>query len=107
MHKKLNDIAEIKLGYSLRGEFMSDDSGNVFVIMPRDLDIDGTIDFSRTACTTITGTPDKYFLVPGEILLTSRGRFTATVYKSPDSRDFIASSLFLRILVKSPDIMQT
>lgn len=105
MYMKLKDFAEIKLGYSLRGELAPDDSGNVLVIMPRDLDANGKIDFSQATCTNISGKPDKYFLEDGEILLTSRGRFTASVYKSPDSRSFIASSLFLQILVKSKDVL--
>ena len=100
--KKLKEIAEIKLGYSLQESLGANSKGNVQIIQQKDLDEFNCIDFSKVCQVTISPNPEKHFINYGEILLISRGKFRATVYKPPIGKNFAVSSSFLRITLICP-----
>ncbi|MDR2527175.1 MAG: hypothetical protein LBC92_04865 [Rickettsiales bacterium] len=43
MYKTLKEIAEIKLGYSLRERITPDSNGNVYLLTPASLSLSGNI----------------------------------------------------------------
>ena len=105
MKIKLKDISTIKLGYSIRerieASFASDAIG---IIFPKDIFDNDRIDFENVTSVKIPNA-SKFILDDNEILLQSRGKFIAVVYKQPLNKKFIASSLLLRIIVNSPDFL--
>lgn len=101
MKEKLKDIASVSLGYSLRKELSED--GNLRMIQPKDISASYQIDFSNMARVFISN-PSKMLLKDGEVLLISRGRFAAVVFKNNINEDIIASSLFLKINPKTNNV---
>lgn len=105
LKSKLSDISIIKLGYSLRERLESSYSpDSTGIIQPKDVLDNNRIDFDDVRSIEITNA-NKFMLEDGEILLQSRGRFIAVVYNQPADRNFIASSLLLRIILKSEDFL--
>ncbi len=98
---KLKEIANIRLGYSLQRPPLARLEGNIRIIQPKDIDEFDCIDFSDVWSTTISPNPAKHFINDSEILLISRGKFRAVVYKPPIGQNFAASSSFLRIILNS------
>ena len=105
MKIKLKDISTIKLGYSIRerieASFASDAIG---IIFPKDILDNDRIGFENVTSVKIPNA-SKFTLDDNEILLQSRGKFIAVVYKQPLNKKFIVSSLLLRIIVNSPDFL--
>ncbi len=101
---KISDIAYIKLGYLMRKESRAKAEAvglnNVRIITPNDLDsrnvfsIDGTPD-------AYLDYPEKHSLSDGEVLLLTRGRFAAGVFRQSSSVGCVASSHFSRIILNS------
>jgi restriction endonuclease S subunit len=104
MYKQLKDIADVKLGYSLREKIVSSIDGNVCLLTPKDIlhskDLNSNI---KTKINLLN--PKKHFINDKEILLTSRGNFSAIVFNASSSNNFIASSGFHRINVIAGDIL--
>ena len=98
---KLKEITDIRLGYSLQKALSADIKGNIRIIQPKDIDEFNCIDFSDVWSTTISPNPVKHFINNGEVLLISRGKFRAAVYKPPIGQNFAVSSSFLRIILNS------
>jgi hypothetical protein len=98
MNRRLNDIAEVKIGYSLRERVIPDVVGNVYFLTPKDISSMGEFCFCDATKMTITN-PSKHFVRRREILLTSRGRFFAVVFNSPINNNFVVSSGFHRIKI--------
>lgn len=102
---QLKNIANIKLGYSLREKILPDINGNAFLLMPKDISATGEIIFDNINKVNINHA-EKYLIQDSEVLLTSRGRFISSVFNSPNTNNnFIASSGFHRIEIKDKNFL--
>lgn len=105
MKVKLSDVSKIKLGYSLRERLdLSSGLNSTRIILPKDILENNKIDFSGVSAIEIQN-PGKFLLGRGEVLLQSRGKFIAVIYNPPYECDFIASSLLLRIIPISSNVL--
>ncbi len=85
------------MGYSFRQKPDFSADGNVLVIQPKDVTSDGiwVPDFD---CRIHSSSENR--LVPGDVLLISRGRFTASTFYSSVKEPCIATSAFLIVTPK-------
>jgi restriction endonuclease S subunit len=98
---ELGEIADVKLGYTLRERpELSAGPNAVPVILPKDIPQSNQINYDGVTAIDIPN-PGKFILSRGEVLLQSRGKFIAAVYNPPAGRDYVASSMLLRIIPKS------
>ena len=100
MNRKLITIKQcctLKMGYSFRQkpDFAAD--GNALVIQPKDITSDGiwVPDFD---CRIHSSSENR--LAPGDVLLISRGRFTAFTFDGSVKEPCIATSAFLIVTPK-------
>jgi restriction endonuclease S subunit len=98
MYKLLKSIAEVKLGHSLREKITPDIGGNVFLLTPKDVSNYGNLFLNNATKITISN-PEKHFIQAKEVLMTARGRFTATIFSPLKKDNFVVSSGFHRIKV--------
>ena len=75
--EKLNSLAEIKSGYTFRERVVSVESGDVFVIQPKDL---SDFSYSKMARINLSKNMQKHLLEKGNVLLSNRGTFEAMTY---------------------------
>lgn len=104
MYKQLKDIADIKIGYSLREGVIPDSYGNAYLLTPKDMSLGGCLQLEDATKINLTN-PEKHFVQNKEVLMTARGRFTAAVFNETHENNFIASSGLHRINVTSAGIL--
>lgn len=75
--EKLNNLAEIKSGYTFRERVVSVENGDVFVIQPKDL---SDFSYSKMARINLFKNMRKHLLEKGDVLLSNRGNFWAITY---------------------------
>lgn len=109
MFKKLQEIAEVRSGYTFRGAFNHQRDGDIFVIQAKDLKIDNESlkigDLQKVGSDSLR---NPFFLQYNDILIVSRGTgagsFRSTVFTS-EKENIIASSSVYIIRVKGLDVL--
>ena len=75
--EKLNNLAEIKSGYTFRERVVSVRDGKFFVIQPKDL---SNFSYSKIAKINLSKNMQKHLLKKGDVLFSNRGNFGAITY---------------------------
>ncbi|MGD9872863.1 MAG: restriction endonuclease subunit S [Kiritimatiellia bacterium] len=100
MNVQLNKICQIRMGYSFRGRPNFSASGHIPVIQPKDVNADGRIEAKDLLRIEVAvGKP----LVPGDVLLINRGRFTAAVFDERIGDCCVATSAFMILTPNDPE----
>lgn len=97
---KILDIVNIKLGYAFRSRIEGDPDGNIPVIQPKDITNDGVLQPADVVKVQMPYLKKDQLLSIGDVLLSSRGRFAATVYQGQFEEDTIATGSLLILTVK-------
>lgn len=100
---KLSEIAEIKAGYSFRNAVSSIENGDLPVIQFKDVNSLELKDLSKCALISSQKIKDSSLLKYNDILLSNRGNYKSTVFKS--DKKCIASGVFFIIKVKNKKIL--
>ena len=95
-HQQLKDIAEIKMGYLIRGR-LEESSDGVRLIQLRDFARDGSIEYSSAQLANLNSNELARFEARGgDILLSNRGENPrATLLANPPTRTLISSHFFI------------
>ena len=83
----LKDIATVKAGHPFRGTIKESLDGNGFVVLVKNINVDGKIDLNNVVQTTVQGRRTPEWLKSGDVLFLSRGpKLTAaTVIDPPEN----------------------
>ena len=100
MINKLCDIADIFLGHSFREKLENSVDSNTFVIQPRDIKTDTSIDYNGLIKVSLS-TGGKSMLKRKDVLITNRGRFTSSIFCNKDSAQYLCTSGVFVIRVSS------
>lgn len=94
MQKKLQDIAEIILGHTFRSAVIHDPNGRFSILQAKNINVDGslTAEFPRISVEKIRA---QGIVRYGDVILTNRGLFRASVYRRKDDNLVAASSIYL------------
>lgn len=97
--KKLNDIAEIRMGYTFRGSLKQAATGNTSAIQMKDATPEGLQQPDAFARVELENLPEHYLLLPGDLIFRSRGMVNTTVLiEQPMPRTIcIAPLMFIRL----------
>jgi len=87
------------MGYTFRKKPKIIKEGNVLVIQPKDVSINGELDIKKACHTEVSA---DLRLKEGDVLLINRGRFTACVFDEAIKEPCVATSAFLIISPKEP-----
>ena len=90
--KKLNELVDIRSGYTFRSSIDSFGSGDVEVIQAKDLGAD--FDFAARPKISFPG-DDRHLLKSGDILLSARGYSKAILYRDSSTKAVASSSIFV------------
>ena len=96
----IKQCCTVKMGYSFRmtPDYTAD--GNVLLVQPKDVTADGLL-LPDHNCRIQSSSGNR--LVAGDVLLISRGRFTATTFDRTITEPCIATSAFLIVAPKKPE----
>lgn len=98
--RRLNDLVNIRSGYTFRRAVDEYDVGDVEVIQSRDLGTD--YGFAARPKISFPG-EDSHMLKPGEVLVSARGFAKARLFQDTDSKAVASSSLFV-LTPKTEDV---
>ena len=90
--RKLNELVEIRSGYTFRSALDTYESGDVEVIQAKDLGSD--FGFASRPHIAFPG-ESKHFLQTGEILVSARGYAKAQLFQDTDAKAVASSSIFV------------
>ncbi len=90
--KRLNELVEIRTGYTFRSAIDSFASGDVEVIQAKDLG--GEFAFTSRPKIAFPG-DRKHLLQPGDVLVSARGYAKAIVYRNSDTKAVASSSILV------------
>lgn len=98
--RTIKQCCTLKMGYSFRQKPDFTPDGHVLVIQPKDVTADGIL-VPDPDCRIHSSSENR--LSPGDVLLISRGRFTASTFTGAINEPCIATSAFLIVTPKKPD----
>lgn len=103
---KLSEIADISTGYSFRSKIKEDPEGDTKVIQMSDVDKNrGIIKKQLTSISDFDPRSDRYFLDPGDIIMTSKG-YNMDAFAVPGGLGkVVAVNSFLVMKVKTDKII--
>lgn len=90
--RKLNELVEIRTGYTFRSSIDSFDVGDTEVIQSKDLNSDFT--FAMRPKVIFPG-GNKHLLKPGDVLVSARGYAKAVVYRGKEGTSVASSSILV------------
>lgn len=93
--KTLQEISEIIAGYTFRGALKSDSKGETCVLLAKNINTDGTINYPELTRINLTLHRTNAFIAKADVLLSSRGIFRAGVFGEDTKNTVAASSLFI------------
>lgn len=100
--KRLKEISKIISGYTFRGAIQNDSNGGTQVLLAKNINADGTINYSELTRINLALPRANAFIKKDDVLFSSRGVFRAGVFSKETKKTIAASSLFiLRIKNKS------
>ena len=101
---KLEDVAEIQVGYPSKGTIRNEKNGTHFIIQAKDIDFNGKISENDLIQFIPDRNPDLYLINKDDILFQARGSLHVAVYIDQDISRSIASSTFYVIKTKSREL---
>ena len=96
---QVSELCAVRIGHSFRQKPVCVENGNALVIQPKDVTSDGILKV-ETPC--LINFPSGTNLNKGDVLLISRGRFTACVFEDNLGMPCVATSAFLILTPKDP-----
>jgi len=101
---RLNDVAEVRSGFSFRGAIDSLPPGDVMVLQVRDVTVNGSPEWPNLLRKELPNSRAPDFLRGGDVLITTRGRRNdALALPVPPGEAVAATNLFIiRILEDTP-----
>src|SRR5689334_18800447 len=95
MVRKINQISRIFTGFTFRIMPVGDNSGNILVIQPKDIDpITNVLNVESALKIADFSGDNKYILKSGDILLGNKGKNTPVIVINNPRTDMVASSAF-------------
>jgi restriction endonuclease S subunit len=101
--KTLQEISEIIAGYTFRGALKNDSNGEIRVLLAKNINTDGTINFPELIRINLTLPRTNAFVTKADVLLSSRGVFRAGVFDK-DSKNIIAASSLYILRIKNSSV---
>jgi len=104
MRLQIKDFCDIRMGHSFRHRLTTMPDGNVMVIQPRNISLEGFVSFGQgepVRTDVSVSTP----LQPDDILIVNRGRFSAAVFDLPESETWIVPSSILVLSLKAESVL--
>jgi hypothetical protein len=95
----IKQCCTLKMGYSFRQKPDFSADGNALVIQPKDVTADGILE-PDLDCRIHSSSENR--LTPGDVLLISRGKFTACTFDGSVKEPCIATSAFLIVTPQKP-----
>lgn len=99
--KSLKDISEIIAGYTFREALVNDSNGRVSVVLAKNINDDGTINYGELTQINLKLPRTNSFIINNDILLSSRGIFRAGVFIKNENKTIASSSLYILRLKNS------
>lgn len=96
----LNEIADIRTGYSFRSKLEPDADGNALVVQLKELSEKNTIDISTAVRINMSDISENYLLKKGDLVFRSRGMDSTAAIMDIDSDNIILSAPFQRIRLR-------
>lgn len=105
MKTKLGHIADIQIGYLLRGRLENDPQGSHAIIQMRDVDVNGMVDMTTLTCFTPERDLQRYAVRAGTVLFQSRGRANVAFVIGDAPDNVIASNHFFIVRLDSSKLL--
>ena len=102
---KLEKLADIRTGLSLREAIKPVENGNAFILQIKDIQDDNEIDYSRITQTTLKTIKAKRMLHRGDILLRARGVNRSAALFDGQGKNYQAANQFLIIRVTEDELL--
>ena len=96
----LNEIADIRTGYSFRSKLEPDADGNTLVVQLKELSEKNMIDISTAVRINMSDISENYLLKKGDLVFRSRGMDSTAAIMDIDSDNIILSAPFQRIRLR-------
>lgn len=96
----LNEIADIRTGYSFRSKLEPDADGNALVVQLKELSEKNKIDISTAVRINMSDISENYLLKKGDLVFRSRGMDSTAAIMDIDSDNIILSAPFQRIRLR-------
>lgn len=96
----LNEIADIRTGYSFRSKLEPDADGNTLVVKLKELSEKNMIDISTAVRINMSDISENYLLKKGDLVFRSRGMDSTAAIMDIDSDNIILSAPFQRIRLR-------
>lgn len=93
--KNLKEVTAVIAGYTFRGALNSIPDGNTKVMLAKNINENGTINYSDLTQVNLVPPRTNAFIAQNDILLSSRGIFRAGVFDKDLKNIIAASSLFI------------
>ena len=101
---KIKDFNEIRMGHAFRRRLARVPDGDVLVIQPKNISLEGSISFGGEAPLRTKASAVKP-LQPNDVLIVNRGRFAAAVFDLTTSERWIVPSSILVLSVREESIL--
>lgn len=102
---KVRDFCDIRMGFAFRQRLTRVPDGNVLVIQPKNITLDGAISFGVEGPLRTDATVSRS-LRPKDVLVSNRGRFAAAVFDLPELDPWIVPSSILILSVNTQGVLQ-
>ena len=96
----LNEIADIRTGYSFRAKLEPDSEGNALVVQLKELSEKNKIDISTAVRINMPDISENYLLQKGDLVFRSRGMDSTAAIMDITSNNIILSAPFQRIRLR-------
>ncbi len=96
---KLHEIADIKTGITFRNRLLDNLEGEIKVIQMKDVDEFGNIS-ERLVHISKDLVKPKHLLLPGQIILLAKGKYTSACLIPDSDKNLVISSAFFSIKIK-------
>jgi hypothetical protein len=104
MWKRLGDLAQVTTGFPFRGKVLPEEGGDLAVLQIKDLSTQGELDLATALRIHSNRTHHKHLLMPGDVLLQSRG--TQNPVAVFDSSTRAIAALGLHIIRLQPNVLR-
>jgi len=93
--KYLKEVTEIIAGYTFREALISDSNGETQVLLAKNINTDGTINYPELTKINLNLPRTNAFINKNDVLLSSRGIFRSGVFDNDSTNTIAASSMFI------------
>ena len=95
MNKDLAQIAEIMVGHTYRAKVNHDYQGDTFLLQAKEINEEGGVNTEHLPKVLLGTTRSKAYLIPGDVLISSRGVFRAGVWNSTQENVLATSTVYV------------